>query len=163
MLPYWCERDYDSFVYILELTYWGQVIYVSISIVSNNGLSPVWRQAISWANDGLLSVEPLGMNSREIDLNQSRNIIPFNKLHLNISSAKWQPFCIGLTDTAKLTGPRTFADKKWVGPVKLLCIIMFKIRLKSLLGPVKAQKYLRCLVSVCLSHFCVIPGNTSMA
>ena len=49
-------------------------------------------------------------------------------------------------DTAKLTGPQTFADKRWVlvGMVKLLCIIMFnigKIRPKSLLGPVKAQKF----------------------
>ena len=51
-------------------------------------------------------------------------------------------------DTAKLTGPRTFADKRWVGPVKLLCIIMFnisKIRSKSPFGPVKAQKFLQCL------------------
>ena len=48
-------------------------------------------------------------------------------------------------DTAKQTGPRTFADKRWVGPVKLLCIIMFnisKIRSKSPFGPVKAQKFL---------------------
>ena len=48
------------------------------------------------------------------------------------------------TDTTKLTSPWTFADKKWVGPVKLLCIIMFnisKIRSKSLLGPVKAQQF----------------------
>ena len=30
-----------------------------------------------------------------------------------------------LSDTAKLTGPRTFVDKRWLGPVKLLCIIMF--------------------------------------
>ena len=57
-------------------------------------------------------------------------------------------------DTAKITGPRTFADKRWVGPVKLLCIIMFnisKIRPKSLFGPVKAQKFSRCL-SACSSH-----------
>ena len=52
------------------------------------------------------------------------------------------------SDTAKLTGHRTLADKRWVGPVKLLCIIMFdisKIRPKSILGPVKAQKFSRCL------------------
>ena len=52
------------------------------------------------------------------------------------------------SDTAKLTGPRTFADKRWVGPVKLMCTIIFnisKIRPKSLFGPVKAQKFLRCL------------------
>ena len=47
-------------------------------------------------------------------------------------------------DTAKLTGPRTLADKKWVGPVKLLCIIMFdisKIRPKSILSLVEAQNF----------------------
>ena len=47
-------------------------------------------------------------------------------------------------DTAKLTSPRTLADKRWVGPVKLLCIIIFyisKIRPKSILRPVKAQKF----------------------
>ena len=52
-------------------------------------------------------------------------------------------------DTVKLTGPRTLANKRWVGPVKLLCMIMFsisKIRPKSILGMVKAQKFLRCLV-----------------
>ena len=46
-----------------------------------------------------------------------------------------------MPDTAKLTGPRTLADKRGVGPVKLLCIIMFdisKIRPKSISGPVKA-------------------------
>ena len=51
-------------------------------------------------------------------------------------------------DTAKLIGPRTLADKRWVGPVKLLCIIMSdinKIRPKSILSLVKAQKFSRCL------------------
>ena len=51
-------------------------------------------------------------------------------------------------DTMKLSGPRPLADKRWVGPVKLLCIIMFdisKIRPKSILRLVKAQKFSRCL------------------
>ena len=54
-----------------------------------------------------------------------------------------------IADTAKLTGPRTLTDKRWVGPVKLLCIIMFdisKIRPKSIFGPVKAQKFSWCLL-----------------
>ena len=58
------------------------------------------------------------------------------------------------SDTAKLTGPRTLADKSWVGPVKLLCIIMFdisKIRPKSILGPVKAQKFSQCLFPAFIS------------
>ena len=52
-------------------------------------------------------------------------------------------------DIAKLTGPWTFADQKWVGAVKLLCIIMFKIskiRPKSFFGSVKAQTFLQCLM-----------------
>ena len=51
-------------------------------------------------------------------------------------------------DSAKLNGAWTVADKRWVEPVKLLCIIMFdisKIRPKSILGLVKAQKVLQCL------------------
>ena len=64
-------------------------------------------------------------------------------------------------DTAKLTGPRTLADKRWVGPVKLLCIIMFdisKIRPKSNLGPVKAQKFSQCLQT----QFCrIIQANVT--
>ena len=53
-----------------------------------------------------------------------------------------------VSDTAKLTTPPTLADKRWVGPVKLLCIIMFdisKIRPKCIHGPVKAQKFSQCL------------------
>ena len=68
------------------------------------------------------------------------------------------PYPTGGSDTAKLTGPQTFADKRWVGPVKLLCIIMFnisKIRPKSLLGPVKAQKFLRCLCFQAFSTYFV--------
>ena len=64
------------------------------------------------------------------------------------------------TNTAKLTGPRTFTGKNWVGPVKLMCIIMFKInkiRPKSTFGPVKAPKFSRCLVITalhCIMQLC---------
>ena len=47
-----------------------------------------------------------------------------------IAIIKYTPY----PDTMKLSGPRPLADKRWVGPVKLLCIIMFdisKIRPKS--------------------------------
>ena len=60
-----------------------------------------------------------------------------------------------VSHTAKLTGPRILADKRWVGPVKLLCITMFdisKIRPKSLLGPVKTKKFSRCLRSNRVNH-----------
>ena len=59
------------------------------------------------------------------------------------------------TDTAKLTSPWTLADKRWVGLVQLLCITMFdisKIKPKSVLGPLKAQKFSRCLDDNDISH-----------
>ena len=33
---------------------------------SDNGLSPVWRQAIIWTKDGVLLIKPLGTDSSEI-------------------------------------------------------------------------------------------------
>ena len=79
--------------------------------------------------------------------------LEFNRYVYFLFRSNWTTFGWDIAnsifpDTAKLTGPRTFADKRWVGPVKLLCIIMFnisKIRPKSVFGPVKAQKFSRCL------------------
>ena len=36
------------------------------SIGSNNGLSPIWNQAIIWTNAELLSIGPLGTNFDDI-------------------------------------------------------------------------------------------------
>ena len=48
------------------LTPWGQVTHICISeltsIGSDNGLSPGRRQAIFWANAGILLIVPLGTN-----------------------------------------------------------------------------------------------------
>ena len=70
-------------------------------------------------------------------------------LGLVLDWGQMTPICITKkADTAKLNGPRTLADKRWVGPVKFLCVIMFdisKIRPKSVLSPVKAQKFSWCL------------------
>ena len=62
-------------------------------IGSYNGLSPVRRQAIIWANVGILLTGPLGTNFSEI----SSEILNFllKKMQLNMSSAKWWLFCIG--------------------------------------------------------------------
>ena len=69
-------------------------IYASmhcVSIGSDNGLSPVRRQAIIWTNSGLLSIEPLGTIFSEI-LFEIQNF-SFMKMHLKISAVKWRPFC----------------------------------------------------------------------
>ena len=72
-------------------------IYASVKLTiigSDNGLSPVRRQAIIWTNAGILLIGPLGTNFIEI-LNEIHTF-SFKKLHLKMSSAKWRPFRFGL-------------------------------------------------------------------
>ena len=80
----------------LPLTHWGRVTHVWVSdltiISSDNGLSPVRRQAIIWTNDGILLIEPLGINLSEILI--EIHTISFKKMHLKLSSVKWKPFCL---------------------------------------------------------------------
>ena len=79
-------------------TLWGRVKYICISkltiIGSDNGLSPGRCQAIIWTNDGILLIGPKGTNVSEI-LNEIQTF-SFKKMHLKMSSGKWQPFCLGL-------------------------------------------------------------------
>ena len=63
-------------------------------IGSDNGLSPGQRQAIIWTNAGMLLIGTLGTNFREILI--EIRIFSFKKMGLNVSSAKWRPFCLGL-------------------------------------------------------------------
>ena len=57
-----------------------------VSIGSDNGLSPIRRQAIIWTNAGILSIEPLGTNFSE---NWTKILIfSFKKMRLKMSSAK---------------------------------------------------------------------------
>ena len=80
------------------LTHWGRVIHVCVSkstiIGSDKGLSPGWWQAIIWTNIWILSIPTLETNSSET-LGKSRTF-SFRKMHLQMSSVKWQPFCLGL-------------------------------------------------------------------
>ena len=71
-------------------------IYASVNWVScgsDNGLSPIQRQAIIETNAGLLSIGPLWTNFSEIVINIQS--FSFTKMHLKISSAKWRSFCAG--------------------------------------------------------------------
>ena len=74
-------------------------IYASLNWViigSDNGLSPVRRQAIIWTNAGILLIGPLGTNFSEILI--GIQTFSFKKLHLKTSSAKWRLFCLGLNE-----------------------------------------------------------------
>ena len=91
-----------------NLTHWGRVTLISVGnltiICSDNGLSPVRRQAIIWTHAGILLIGPLVTNFSET----SNKIYTFSikKRHLKMSSGKWRPFCLGL-NVLKLgiTGP----------------------------------------------------------
>ena len=73
-----------SATYMHELTIIG----------SDNGLSPGQRQAIIWTNAEILLIGPLATNFSEISI--GIQTFSFKKMHLNMSSTKWHPFCLGL-------------------------------------------------------------------
>ena len=54
-----------------------------------------WRQAIIWANAGILLIEPLGTNLGEISI--EIHTFSFKKIHLKIMSAKMRYFFLGLS------------------------------------------------------------------
>ena len=62
-------------------------------IGSDNGMLPVRRQAIIRTNATILSIKPQGWFS-EIVVKMQK--FSFKEMHLNISSAEWRPFCLGL-------------------------------------------------------------------
>ena len=55
-----------------------------VSIGSDNGLLPIWHQAITWTNAGLLTIGLLGTNFSEILI----RILPFSFKKMHLSSAK---------------------------------------------------------------------------
>ena len=66
-------------------------------IDSDSGLSPSWRQAIIWTNDGILLTEPLRTKFSEILIMLiAIQTFSFKKMYLKMSSAKWRPSCLGL-------------------------------------------------------------------
>ena len=60
-----------------------------VTIVSDYGLSPIRRQAITWTNAGSLYIGTIGTNFRQI-LIEIKNF-SVKKMHLKMSSAKMAP------------------------------------------------------------------------
>ena len=79
------------------------------TIGSANGLSPGRRQDITWTNDGILSIAPLGTNFSEVLIGISRFV--FMKMRLKVSSAKWRPFCLGPNVLTPPPSPDTHPQK----------------------------------------------------
>ena len=82
------------------LTHWSRVTHICVVkltiIGSDNGLSPGRCQSIIWTNAGILLIEHLGTNFSENLI--TIHTFSFKKMHLNMSSGKWRPFCLGLNE-----------------------------------------------------------------
>ena len=90
----WCVWPVNVFFQ----THWGRVTHICVGnstiIVSDNGLSPNRHQAITWTNDGILLIAPLGTNFSEILI--KIHSFSLKKMHLKTSSARRRPFCLDL-------------------------------------------------------------------
>ena len=95
--------------FFFALTHWDRVTHICVGNLAiiglDNGLSPGRRQAITWANDGLLLIGPLGTNFSQILL--GIQTFSFKKMHFKMSSVKWCPFYFGLN---VLTGERKMSQ-----------------------------------------------------
>ena len=88
-----------------------------VIIGSDNGLSPVRRQAITWTNAGLLLIGPLGTNFSEVLI--GIQTFSFKKMHLKTSSVKWRQFCLGL-NVLKPTPADMGSDSHWVSSIPIM-------------------------------------------
>ena len=71
------------------------ICVVNLTIMgSDNGVSPGRFQAITWTNVGILLIGPLGTNLNAMLI--TIHTFSFKKIHLQMSSGKWRPFCLGL-------------------------------------------------------------------
>ena len=98
-----------------------------ISIGSDNGLSPVRRQAIIRTNAGILLIGPLGTNFSETLI--EIQTFSLRKIRLQMSSAKCRPFCPGL-NVLNQQWASTCTCVPWsqcVNPLRPGCIIWRQI------------------------------------
>ena len=83
--------EFPTYVHLPQCRIYASVNWVSIG--SNNGVWPGRRQAIIWTSAAILSIRPQGTYFNEILF--EIQMFSFKKMRLNMSSAKWRPFCPG--------------------------------------------------------------------
>ena len=111
-----------------EVTHWGWVMHKCIRkptiIDSDNGLSPGWCQAIMWSNVKILFIGPLGINLSEILIKMY--IFKFKKMHLKMSSGKWEPFCLSLNELNASYNPIIFImlERTSWKSIHIFCLII---------------------------------------
>ena len=127
------KNDSSGEIHLLSLTLskaeWR--IYASVqptSMGSDNGLSPVRRQVIIWINAAILSIRPQWTYFSET-LFKIRKF-SFKKMHLNMSSAKWRPFCLGLNVLPHWGRDGVDAITQTTFSSAFFCEKMFEFRLK---------------------------------
>ena len=113
----------NSLIIPLLLTHRGRVMHMCVCnltiIGSDYGLWPGQCQVLIWTNAGILLIGPIKINSSEI-LFKIQTFL-FKKNHLNVSSAKWRPFCLSLNEliifllTSFITMPQI---AKFMGPTR---------------------------------------------
>ena len=79
------------------LAHSGWVTHICVGkltiIASDDGVSPVRRQAIIWTSAGILLIGSLGTNFSEHLI--TIHVFSFKQIHLKMSSGKWRPSCLG--------------------------------------------------------------------
>ena len=85
-------KIYESIVISHQCRIYESVIN-RVRIGSDDGLSPIWHQAIILSRVGLLSNGHVRTKFSEIVIKIEN--YSFTKMHLNILSVKWRPFCPG--------------------------------------------------------------------
>ena len=99
----------------LVLTHWGRMAHICFGkltiIGSDNGLSPVRRQAIIWTNAGILLIGPSGTNFSEILI--EIQTFWLKKIRLKTSSAKCCSFRLGLNWDLEVHICVSKCDHKW--------------------------------------------------
>ena len=88
----WSHGDWQ------QLTHWGRLTHICVGkliiIGSDNGLLPDQCQAIITTNAGLLLIGPLWTYFSENLIKTQQ--FSLKKMHMQISSVKWRPSCLGL-------------------------------------------------------------------
>ena len=77
-------------------------------IGSDNGLSPHRRQSIIWTSAEILLIRPLGTKFSEILIEIHTFLL--KKMHLEMSYAKWRPYCLGLNVLITKSGISTLGS-----------------------------------------------------
>ena len=91
-LSVWCSTN-------VEILHWVRVMHICAGylniIGSDNGLLPGRCQAIIWNNARILLIWT--SRNKPNDISIEFHTFPFKKMHFKMSSAKWRPFCLGLS------------------------------------------------------------------